>query len=229
MAVNKLRSIYYTKDLIQKAVLYKGYDWFSDDKNSINIVAIRLISESRFEPNAFTDLLTLCYKTAEFSGHSQWAYRAWPVTTAPGECYMNGHGPQSDTAVLVPGQYKNCYALGTRNGTDQSMLQVRPVRVFRAAKRNNGYNMNFVEEGLFDIDIHKSAPRSLTCVNGTIPRGCTIFQSFADFDAFMQICRAAAPMCDNKFTYTLLEADDVEMVSFDSIPSHSDVHGLMHA
>ena len=66
---------------------------------------------------------------------------------------------------------------------------------------------NKIDEGLFGINIHKAGQDSTWVENWS--EGCQVFKRVKDFDAFLAICKKAAKIHGNKFSYTLLEPTDI--------------------
>ena len=62
-------------------------------------------------------------------------------------------------------------------------------------------------KGMYGINIHKAGIDS-SLVNDW-SGGCQVFKRTEDFERFMGICRNAAKVWGNKFTYTLLESKDI--------------------
>lgn len=105
------------------------------------------------------------------------------------------------TAILVPGQYKNCYGFGKYRGYE-CLRQVLPVKVYRDDDGDEEFDTNSdtVEEGLFGIHIHKAGV--LSKIVGTWSAGCQVFQRKEDFEEFMNLCKDSL---QDLFTYTLIE------------------------
>jgi hypothetical protein len=79
--------------------------------------------------------------------------------------------------------------------------------VYRDADRNSTFNESVTDTGMFGINIHKAGQDSTWVENWS--EGCQVFKRVKDFDAFMAICRKAAKIHGNKFSYTLIESTDI--------------------
>jgi len=90
-------------------------------------------------------------------------------------------------------------ALCQRNGN---------VTVWRDANRDLVFEENVTDTGMFGINIHKAGQDSTWVENWS--EGCQVFKRVKDFDAFMSICKKAAKIHGNKFSYTLLESTDIK-------------------
>ena len=82
------------------------------------------------------------------------------------------------------------------------------VTVYRDADRNATFNESVTDTGMFGINIHKAGQDSTWVENWS--EGCQVFKRVKDFNAFMSICRKAAKIHGNKFSYTLLESTDIK-------------------
>jgi hypothetical protein len=117
--------------------------------------------------------------------------------------YHNSAG----VARLVEGQYRGSHQLGLHQGKYEALRQKSNVKVYRDANRDMTYNEDKVQEGVFGINIHKAGTDSTYVENWS--EGCQVFKKAADFEAFMSICRKAAKIHGNSFTYTLIESSDI--------------------
>jgi hypothetical protein len=97
---------------------------------------------------------------------------------------------------LHQGKYS---ALCQRNGE---------VDVWRDGNRDMVFEEVVKDRGIFGINIHKAGQDSTWVENWS--EGCQVFKRVKDFDAFMVICRKAAKIHGNRFSYTLLESTDVK-------------------
>ena len=199
----------YSKDKIESAVKAKGYVWFEDVNNKgydVNIVGIRNSSTGDKVTNAFDDLLTISYKE-----NGEWKFYSWPATTDPGKKSMlewRAMGITGGCARLVPGQYRSTYATDLHQGKYEALRQKANVKVYRDANKDMNYDESKIQEGIFGINIHKAGADSTYVENWS--EGCQVFKKSADFDAFLAICKKAATLGGNSFTYTLIESKDIK-------------------
>ena len=70
------------------------------------------------------------------------------------------------------------------------------------------YDETKITEGLYGINIHKAGADSTYVENWS--EGCQVFKKSADFDKFLAICKKAASLSKNSFTYTLIESKDIK-------------------
>lgn len=195
----------YNREKIEKAVKSKGYVWFEDVQNKgfdINIVGVRNSSTGQTVTNVFDDVLTVSYKE-----NGEWKFHQWSATTDPGKKGVMEYHNAAGVARLVEGQYRGSHQLGLHQGKYEALRQKSNVKVYRDANRDLVYNEDRIQEGVFGINIHKAGVDSREVSNWS--EGCQVFKKAADFEAFMQICRKAAKIHGNSFTYTLIESKDI--------------------
>lgn len=186
--------------LLQK-VKAKGYRIFVAGNWNVNIISIR----NKGEPNTFDDTIALVYK----DDTGTWVTREFACTTDPGTYWLENPGRIEGTAVLAPGQYLGTHKIDKHQGRYDALCQRNgPVRVYRDGDRDGVIDwdqLNSSVAGMYGINIHKAGTNS-TQVNKW-SAGCTVIQH--DFDVFMDIIKKSAHEWGNKFSYTLLEREDV--------------------
>ena len=198
----------YTREQIEKAVTAKGYKWFSDDSNKgydVNIVGIRNSATGKTVTNLFDDTLTVSFKE-----NGVWKYFEWKITTDPGrKAVLEYHNPNG-VGRLVPGQYRGVWKIDLHQGKYKALCQrLGNVKVYRDKNKDMTFNESVVQEGMFGINIHRSNPKTESEYVENWSEGCQVFKRVKDFDAFMAICRRAAKIHGNKFSYTLIESTDI--------------------
>lgn len=193
----------YTREKIEKAVKTKGYVWFEGEKDyDVNIVGVRNTSTGDKVTNVFDDTLTVSYKV-----NGEWVYKEWSATTDPGKKGVMEFHNVAGVARLVPGQYRGSHTIGLHQGKYEALRQQKNVKVYRDKDKDMQYDTDLIQEGVFGINIHKAGADSTYVENWS--EGCTVFKRSADFDAFMKICKEAAKIHGNSFTYTLIESKDI--------------------
>lgn len=199
----------YTRERVQAVMAAKGYRWFNDDAGKtydVNIVGIRNSATGQKVTNVFDDTLTISFKDER----GVWQFRQWAATTDPGKKSMlewNKMGITGGCARLVPGQYRSVHRIDKHQGKYDALCQRGGnVRVYRDADFDLEYDENKITEGMYGINIHKAGRDSTWVENWSA--GCQVFKRVKDFDEFMAICRRAARIHGNSFTYTLLESKD---------------------
>ena len=192
----------YTAAQIKTAVISKGYKWFEGKDYLLNIVGARNSETGQKVTNLFDDHITLTYTV-----NGEEKFHCWPATTDPGTKGVMKFGNKAGVARLVEGQYIDSHIMRLHAGKYEALGQNKPVKVFRDADRNMVYAEDRTQEGLFGINIHKAGADSTFVENWS--EGCQVFKRSADFEEFMAICRKARTANGNKFSYTLIESNDV--------------------
>ena len=199
----------YTREQIEKAVKNKGYKWFEDDSNKtydVNIIGVRNNAPSIADKvtNVFDDHLTVSYK--DESGN--WQYFCWAGTCDPGKKGVMEFHNKKGVARLVPGQYRGVWMIDKHQGKYEALCQRKGnVTVWRDANRDMLYEEKVTDTGMFGINIHKAGQDSMWVENWS--EGCQVFKRVKDFDQFMAICKKAAKIHGNAFSYTLIESTDI--------------------
>jgi hypothetical protein len=200
----------YTREQIETAVKSKGYVWFTDEPNKtydVNIVGVRNNhpSVARKVTNVFDDFLTISYKDES----KQWKFFCWNATTDPGKKGVMEFHNKKGVARLVPNQYRGVWKIDLHQGKYEALCQRNgPVTVWRDANKDMVFEEKVTETGIFGINIHKAGQDSQWVENWS--EGCSVFKRVKDFDVFMSICKKAAKIHGNAFTYTLLNSDDIK-------------------
>lgn len=200
----------YTRQQIETAVKSKNYVWFEDKSNKgydVNIVGVRNNSPSVTNKvtNVFDDHLTISFKDEK----GDWQFYCWSATTDPGKKGVQQFSNKKGVARLVPDQYRSVWSIDKHQGKYDALCQRNGyVKVWRDANKNLTFEDSVIESGNnFGINIHKAGNDSTWVENWS--EGCTVFKRVKDFDIFMSICKKAAKIHGNKFSYTLLESTDI--------------------
>lgn len=187
----------------------KGYSFFDNNKKfNLNIVGVR---NSSHDPSKFDDMLALIHRDDD----GEWRVLTYEITTEPGPSILRSPINPNGTAILVPGQYRGVYKIGSHGGSFRHVALVQrngPVKVWRDQNRNKTIEINhdtLVEEGMFGINIHRHASEDeREYVRGS-SAGCQVFKNSAHFGQFLSVCNRAADLFGNSFTYTLIEEKDL--------------------
>jgi hypothetical protein len=192
---------------VRNAVLAKGHKWFEDSANKgydVNIVGIRNSSTGKVVTNLFDDTITLSYKNEV----GVWQFHEWKNTTEPGKKGVQQYHNKNGVARLVPGQYRGVWAIDKHQGKYEALCQrLGNVKVFRDTNKDLVYDEANTDTGMFGINIHKAGQDSTWVENWS--EGCQVFKRVKDFDEFMKLCKKAAKIHGNHFSYTLIESKDI--------------------
>lgn len=199
----------YTKEQIEAAVKAKGYTWFEDASNKgfdVNIIGIRNSSTGKKVTNVFDDYMTISYKE-----NGVWKSHVWACTTDPGtKAVKEFHNPNG-VGRLVPGQYRGVWKVDLHQGKYEALCQrLGNVKVYRDKNKDMSFDETIIQEGMFGINIHRSNPTTESQFVENWSEGCQVFKRVKDFNEFMAICKKAAAIHGNAFSYTLLESSDIK-------------------
>ena len=194
----------YTREQIEKAVKSKKYLWFNSNKDyDVNIVGIRNSNTGNKVTNVFDDSLTISFRIG-----NEWQFYCWNATTEPGKKGMLEGKAKGGVARLVPSQYRGVWEIDKHQGKYDALCQRKgDVTVYRDANKDMIFDETKTETGMFGINIHKAGHDSTWVENWS--EGCQVFKRVKDFDQFMKICKMAAQIHGNHFSYTLIESKDI--------------------
>ena len=192
----------YTREQIEKAVKAKGYKYFENGEFNVNVIGIRNTAPGKKVTNLFDDWISLSYKEG-----GVWKFFIWAATTDPGTKGVKEFHNAGGVARLVPGQYPGSHHVGLHQGKYEALKQKANVKVYRDANKDMVYDETKITEGVYGINIHHAGADSTYVENWS--EGCSVFKKIKDFDAFMVICKKAAALQGNSFTYTLIESKDI--------------------
>lgn len=178
--------------VLKRTMAAKGYVFFEKGDFNLNIIGIRNSSTGQRVTNAFDDKIVVAYKEKD-----NWFIKEWSITTD------NGAG----TARLKPDQYIGSHFIGLHQGKYEALRQGGVMTVYRDSVADKVYNENRTEKGVFGINIHKAGVDSVQVNNWS--EGCQVFKRTQDFNAFMLLCKKAATIHGNRFSYTLIESKDL--------------------
>jgi hypothetical protein len=193
----------FTREQIETAVKAKGYKWFTNDNYDVNIVGIRNAATGKKVTNLFDDWITISFKV-----DGEWQFYIWNATTEPGKKGMLEGKAVGGVARLVPNQYRSAYQIDKHQGKYDALCQRgADVTVYRDGNDDLMFDETKLDTGMFGINIHKAGQDSTWVENWS--EGCQVFKRVKDFNEFMIICKKAAQIHGNHFTYTLIESGDI--------------------
>lgn len=198
----------YSREQIEAAIKAKGYVWFDDATNKgydVNIVGIRNLTVGSKVTNVFDDWMTITYKV-----NGMWESYCWACTTDPGTKAVKEYHNPNGVARLMPNQYRGSHTIRLHQGKYEALCQQKKVKVWRDKNKDMTFDSVVLDEGLFGINIHRSNPTTESAYVENWSEGCQVFKRIKDFNQFMTICKKAADLHGNAFTYTLLESTDIK-------------------
>ena len=192
----------FTREQIEAAVKAKGYKYFENGDYNMNVIGIRNSGTGKKVTDLFDDWLTLSFKI-----DGVWQFYIWNATTDPGKAPMLKGNNGTGTARVVPGQYPGSHMIRLHQGKYEALGQKANIKVYRDANKDEIYDESKITEGIYGINIHKAGQDSNLV--STWSEGCQVFKRVKDFNVFMQLCKKAAKLQGNSFTYTLIESKDI--------------------
>lgn len=187
-----------------KSLHQLGHRVFEADHKpyNLNIVGVR---SNNMVPNSFDDALHVFWKF-----ENTWHHQTFKVTTDPGLSPLLQPENSKGTAILKAGQYRGAYSIGRHKGYE-ALVQTGPVTVVRDNNRDRLLDFTSGPEftGFFKINIHRANPKIESVQVDGWSAGCQVFANPIEFKEFMRICRLAASEWGEKFTYTLINEDDL--------------------
>jgi hypothetical protein len=180
-----------------------GYAVFTNGAFNLNLIGVRSNNQVA---NAFDDQMHVIYKNLAH----QWVHQTYAITTDPGAYWLLNPMQPDGTAILVPGQYRGAYMIGTHYDHEALVQWGAPVDIWRDNNRDVIINWDKPmeeEEGWFGINIHRASPYGETIDVGQWSAGCQVFANALEFDHFMKLCKKSRSTWGDKFTYTLLTQD----------------------
>lgn len=190
----------------KKLFASKGYEFFEKGIYNLNIIGVRS-NETHKVTNHYDDYLVVDYNVKHY--HKRNIYK---ITTDPGISAMRKPLNVKGTAILAPGQYKGAYCIDVHNGKYKALCQrLAPVKVYRDNNKDDIYDFNpaTLESGMFGINIHRSNEFWTRPNIDGYSAGCQVFNDPNDFANFMNIVKKAEKIWGNRFTYTLIDANDL--------------------
>lgn len=191
--------------VFKNAIEKKGYKWFDSNRPfNLNIVGMRSPSG---RVNFFDDYMYVLYRDWNLN----WVIKQWPITTMPGSTLLRRPQNNKGTAILVPGQYKGIYKLDLHAGKYLALCQrLGDVSVYRDNDKDDMFDLDSetIDSGKFGINIHRAGVNS-TEVNGW-SAGCQVFKRYNDYKDFLYLCKTSSKLFGNRFTYTLIDKEDIK-------------------
>lgn len=184
---------------VKTVMTTKGYQIFTDGKP--NIVGIR--NAERNNEDYFNDLCWVWW-----ADNGKEIAHNYTITTHPGNYYLqNPIAGSNGTAILVPGQYINCWELGMHRGKQFALCQrAGEVRVYRDNNKDTILNCDpaTITHGFYGIDLHNaglSDPEQI----GPWSAGCNVWRYEQAHEELMQDLKTLSEKYGfDKFSYTLL-------------------------
>jgi len=183
-----------------------GYVFFDSNKRmNLNLIGIR---RNNAGTNKFDDYMAVIYRNSK----AVWTIHLYEITTDPGEYWLENPINPSGTAILPNGQYRASWEIGKHQGKYEALVQRKKVPVWRDNDKDNIIDyarLTVPNFGFYGINIHRSNPYNESYLVGRWSAGCQVFKKVSEYDEFLGLCREAAGIYGNSFTYTLLTEEEI--------------------
>lgn len=188
---------------VEAAVKRLGYKWFETGDFNVNIVGIRNGETGSKVTNLFDDWITISWKEK-----GKWCYQIFLATTEPGKKGMLEGKAKGGVFILKEGQYQGSHELGLHQGKYEALRQCGKLIGYRDGDRDLEFDLVQPQEVWnAGVNIHKAGVNSTYVENWS--EGCQVFKTEQDFNEFMAIIKKAATIYGNRFTYTLINSNDI--------------------
>ena len=188
-----------TLDAVVKAYEYMGFEYVTDGDYKLNIFGIR--NQDDKNSNGFNDVIGVTYKEK-----GDWRIRVYSATTDPGTTSRIHPINVLGCAIMVPGQYKNCYGIGLHQGKYEALKQIRPMSYWRDNNKDNV--LDFASKIYTEIagtNLHRATaiPGVTSKIVDSYSAGCQVIAAYNDWVEFMKIVHKSVDSGNKEFTYTL--------------------------
>lgn len=180
----------------------KGYKMFQDGRP--NIVGIR---NANRQSNSYDDKCWVWW----WLGNGDFVIHDYTITTNPGYYYLQKPiAGTKGTAILVPGQYIDCWELGMHRGKQFALVQRGKMAVYRDDNKDTvlDYDPAKIQWGFFGIDGHYGALGDVDVID-RYSAGCQVWRYHEPHQELMNDFKALSQKFNfTKFSYTLLQQED---------------------
>lgn len=191
-------------EVLKKSLAAKGHKWFEGIPNLIGVRTTLNL------PNQYNDVLAIITDPNPIDPTG--VQKFYRITTDPGETYLKKPLNPKGCAVLMPGQYINCWGIGfhKQNPDHPALVQIGNVTVYRDNDRDP-----LPEEGgptytgLFGINCHGATKGMESKLVGGWSAGCQVFANYMHKDEAINYLKKYQALTQNKFSYTLLREADL--------------------
>lgn len=184
--------------------LYEQHNYrFFKGEYALNLFGIRRGYET---VNEFNDVLGVAF-TDSFGNDVTIFHEG---TTKPGLYYLkNKLGGKGGTAILIPGQYLNCWKIGKHNGKYDALRQNGSVfKVWRDGDSDGRFDIGGKEyDNVTGLNMHTTSFINDIQKVGAYSAGCQVRQNHQDHRTIMGIIFRSYERWNNPlFSYTLFDA-----------------------
>ncbi len=189
---------------IKLAMRRRGYLVFGNEVRGYDLNLFGVRGRDR-RAGTFNDVVGVMYLR-----EGEWCCFAFPATTDPGTYWMEHPMNVEGTAILVPGQYRNAYKIGSHKGYP-ALQQQKSMKVYRDNTKDDILEMDpaTIQNGMYGINIHRAGAASASSSVYRWSAGCQVLADPIHFNFLMSLAKKSASIYGNSFTYTLLDESDI--------------------
>lgn len=165
-------------------------------------------------PNRFDDFVGAVWKDK----NGKWLSCCYEATTDAGSFWLQNPMNVNGTAIIVPGQYKNVYKIGTHTGY-AAYEQIKPFTYVRDNNKNNvldwlyrvvGYK-KYIENGKTNLHHAGKIAATPSTLVEKWSAGCQVVRRILEFGALLSLGKDFITIFKgkNEFNYTLFEEKDI--------------------
>ena len=174
-----------------------------DGAFDLNLIGLR---NPEAKANKFDDQFHVVCKDEQ----GLWQHFIFKCTTDPGLYWLENSTRVDGTAIMVdPQQARGAYELDLHAGRYLALCQRKKIRVWRDSNKDDILDRDGEQHsGYFGINIHRASQTRIVDNVERYSAGCTVIQSFSDFDMLMYLCKKQIQTIGvETFTYTLIRGD----------------------
>jgi len=181
----------YSEPVLKERFKSLGFIW-----PVFHLIGIRSKAD---KPNEFDDLFYLCDNLTGKKG----SFLQLTGTTNPGTSWLSNVMNLKGCAVLIPGQYVDCWSLGKHHGKYDAWVQVKPISVFRDNNKDFKSDESGIPDiGLFGINVHRASETAISKFIDKWSAGCQVMNNPKEYDVLIDLSKKSGLRF---FTYTLLK------------------------
>ena len=205
-----------TLEEIKLVLKSKKYTYYNGPKPfDINIIGIRTADRTH---NKFNDFIT--FSGRDDRGHE--FLKIFDGTTDPGLYWLKNPMQVKGTAILVPGQYKKVYKIGTHGQGASAYTAFEQIAAMCYCRDNNKDSRLDIDELMLNKDnfifdniksnLHRAGARVKSTQVDKWSAACQVVADPDEFDQGIEIGIKGSVNYGNFFTYTLIEEKDFKNI-----------------
>jgi hypothetical protein len=191
----------------------KNYLFYAEGHYNLNLMGVRSADS---QSDKFDDCLHVIYRDYD----NMFKHHKFEFTSDPGKNWLLKPMNIGGCAILIPGQYKSVYKIGTHKGY-RALEQVGDMWYVRDNNLDTQLDFDLYRDpekrkkhafvANIKSNIHRASALSDLFHVGVYSAGCQVLRKEKDFDILMFLAeKQVREEHGNLFSYTLTEASDFE-------------------